>query len=87
VTLAGSACIPPPLVPASTTPCSHAGFCSGDPALGGDCGADIAEPSLACNGSWTACVPAAAAACAANPQCNAFGMSSVWPAAAPLKVP
>lgn len=64
---------------------SHAGYCSGDPALGGDCGSDIAEPSLACNGSWASCIPAAAAACDANADCNAFGLSPVWPALGPLK--
>jgi hypothetical protein len=64
----------------------HAGYCSGDLAAAGDCGSDIAEPALACNGSWAGCVPQAASACTGNPGCNSFGMSSVWPAASPLKV-
>lgn len=57
------------------------GFCSGDAAAGGDlrgdCGADIAEPVLACD-SMATCAPAAAAACAATAGCESFALSGAW---------
>ena len=55
----------------------QAGVCSGDGGLAGDCGADIAEPALACD-SWATCAPAAAAACAATAGCESFGLSASW---------
>ena len=57
----------------------HANSCSGDAAAAarGDCGADLAEPALACT-DYASCVPAAAAACAATPGCASFGLSSAW---------
>ena len=55
-----------------------AGFCSaGDGASAGDCGADLAEPVLAC-ASLATCAPLAAAACAATPGCKSFGLSAAW---------
>lgn len=56
-----------------------AGFCSGDGASssGGNCGADLAEPVLACS-SYASCAPLAAAACQATPGCKSFGLSSSW---------
>ena len=53
-----------------------AGFCGGD-ARQGDCGADLAEPSLACS-SYVTCAPLAAAACAATPGCRSFALSAAW---------
>ena len=58
----------------------HAGACSGDDAQAapaGDCGADIAEPTLACD-SFATCAPAAAAACDSQSGCVSFGLSSAW---------
>jgi hypothetical protein len=45
---------------------------------GGNCGKTIAEPVLPCNSTWAACLPAAAAACRATPDCVAFSMSDAW---------
>lgn len=45
--------------------------------LEGDCGADLAEPPLACD-SYDTCAPLAAAACAQTPGCVSFGLSSAW---------
>jgi hypothetical protein len=54
------------------------GYCSGDAdGLRGDCGADLAEPTLQCE-SYDTCAPAAAAACAATPGCASFALSDAW---------
>jgi hypothetical protein len=57
-------------------------YCAGDAgaaAVGvrGDCGADLAEPTLACS-SYATCAPLAAAACAGTPGCVSFGLSAAW---------
>ena len=69
----------PPVDPCAFTPkgfSCHANSCMG---AGGDCGTDLAEPTLPCNASsWADCVPAAAAACAATPGCKSFAMSAAW---------
>lgn len=43
-----------------------------------DCGPDISEPTLNCNGTVADCARAAAAACAATSGCSSFGLSDRW---------
>ena len=46
----------------------------------GNCGASLAEPSLNCDlRTFASCVPAAAAACKAQPGCVAFSLDPSWP--------
>lgn len=54
------------------------GYCSGDALADGDCGADIAEPTLNGCSSYAECAPLAAAACAATSGCVSFGLSQAW---------
>jgi hypothetical protein len=59
----------------------YTGFCSGDApdahGLEGDCGNDIAEPSLQCN-DFKSCAVAAAASCGSTSGCASFGLSANW---------
>lgn len=43
-----------------------------------DCGADLGEPTVPCNGTWPDCAPLIATACATTPGCESFSMSSAW---------
>jgi hypothetical protein len=53
----------------------YSGVCSGDE--DGNCGNDIAEPTLNCD-SWSTCATAAASACATTSGCVSFGLSEMW---------
>lgn len=53
----------------------HTGYCSGDTA--GNCGNDIAEPTLAC-ADYVTCAPLAAAACSGTSGCVSFALSAAW---------
>ena len=68
-----------PFNPCNMTP---AGFdCTPQSCVGsgGNCGPVLSEPTLSCDkDSWEACIPLAAAACEALPQCAFFSMSSDW---------
>jgi len=52
------------------------GYCSGD-LENGNCGNDIAEPTLNCD-SYSTCAVAAAQACANTTGCVSFGLCSEW---------
>lgn len=57
----------------------HAAVCAGDGgAAPGQCGADLGEPKLECNGTTASCAGAAAEVCATTVGCAGFGLSSVW---------
>eukprot|EP00041_Stephanoeca_diplocostata_P005948 m.71682 g.71682 ORF g.71682 m.71682 type:complete len:549 (+) comp16090_c0_seq1:181-1827(+) len=43
-----------------------------------DCGSDLGEPTVPCNGTWEDCAPKVAATCASTAECESFSMSDAW---------